>query len=62
MCTHSMARSYTPLCSMASATVFATSTDSMTGTAYVSVSVSSNMITARLTVVRVTPDSAAAAR
>jgi hypothetical protein len=50
-----------PLGSSASATVFATSTASMSGTTYASVSVSSNMITTRLTVVRVTPLSAAAA-
>src|SRR5216684_4484965 len=50
-----------PLGSRASATVLATRTANMTGTAYVRVSVNSNMITASETVVRVTPDSAAAA-
>ena len=40
-----------PLGSSASATVLATSTASMTGTPYVSVSVSSNMMTASETVV-----------
>src|SRR5882672_9565958 len=50
-----------PLGSRESATVFATRTASMTGTAYVRVSVNSNMITASETVVRVTPDNVAAA-
>src|ERR1700754_2808599 len=50
-----------PLGSRESATVLATRTASMTGTAYVRVSVNSNMITASETVVRVTPDNVAAA-
>lgn len=47
--------------SSVSATLFATNTASITGTAYVKVFVSSNMITATDTVVRVTPDKLAAA-
>src|SRR6266702_5361677 len=50
-----------PLGSRASATVLATRTLSITGMVYVRVSVSSNIITASDTVVRVTPDNAAAA-
>src|SRR5579863_2488646 len=59
--TYSITSSYIPLGSRESAMVLATSTASMTGTAYVSVSVNSNMITASETVVRVTPDNVAAA-
>lgn len=49
---YSMTRSYIPFGSKASATVFAVNIASMTGTAYVNVSVSSNIMTARDTVVR----------